>query len=128
MLNSGYLLNKHHYTNIMGSYLQFNIRLQCIRTGVQLRCRNKYSIRFKYSGNIHKINTNELCSVCNLHVTETLVHVLVDCPLYKHLRGRLEQQNSYNFNSIRITLFLLKQNPICRWSSLFVRCYGKFWS
>lgn len=75
-------------------YLKQSMPIFIIRLFAQLRTSGKNYLKFSYRGLIYMIDTNQICTVCNLQKNETLEHLLLKCPLYKHLRTTLFSQGA----------------------------------
>ncbi|KAL1465227.1 hypothetical protein WDU94_004814 [Cyamophila willieti] len=60
--------------------------MEKIRTVSQLRVAPMKEIRIYTNGCTYIVNTEEICSICNLGEGETLAHILLRCPLYRETR------------------------------------------
>ena len=76
-----------NFTQRPSSYLTFNnISISTARVIAQIRLSTKYVCKFLYKGFSYSFNSDELCSVCNMHVLETFYHIFFVCPLYSEVR------------------------------------------
>ncbi|KAG5866003.1 hypothetical protein JTB14_019340 [Gonioctena quinquepunctata] len=66
--------------------------ISIIRTIAQLRACSNVFTRFTANGCLYTIRTDEICSICNLGVNETVVHIIFECPTYESLRLHLYSQ------------------------------------
>ena len=69
------------------SYLIFNCSFALKRIFAQLRVASKYVCIFVYKGLTYRLDPNQICSICNMNEEETLVHFVMKCPIYNHLRN-----------------------------------------
>lgn len=64
-------------------YLLMRNSISKHRIIAQLRLANEsHFIQIIYKENILRINPQEICSVCNLKVSENLKHIVTECPMY----------------------------------------------
>ncbi|XP_031354005.1 uncharacterized protein LOC116178597 isoform X1 [Photinus pyralis] len=70
----------------MEVYMTFKLPINKVRLVSQLRISGLKEIRFYINRCSYVINTECLCTVCNLKENETLEHFLLTCPIYTVLR------------------------------------------
>lgn len=70
-------------------YLQNRCSFTRKRLLSQLRLASKYICLITIKGLTYKIYPDQLCTICNLNENETIIHILLKCPLYQNLRDVL---------------------------------------
>ena len=69
------------------SYLISNCSFALKRIFAQLRVASKFVCIFVYKGFTYRLDASQICSICNMNEEETLVHFIMKCPIYNHLRN-----------------------------------------
>ncbi|KAI5717340.1 hypothetical protein M8J77_004178 [Diaphorina citri] len=64
-------------------YLKLDVPLYKIRTVTQLRTCSEKLLRITIRGDVHLIETENICTLCNLTKEESLEHFLLECPIYR---------------------------------------------
>ena len=109
------------------NYLLLNLPTYLSRFIAQIRtCHPNKFIRFYLKGIAYRIKCTELCSICNMHVDETLDHMLFECPVYGGIRpslARLDIRNSLDLRKClaSITPAVAKSIFYCVFNMLKVR-------
>lgn len=67
-------------------YLSTNCPIHIQRIFSQLRMTGQCRVYINIKGFIYSWNAEELCTICNMNVPETLQHVLYECPMYRDAR------------------------------------------
>lgn len=76
-----------YYSGLPKSYLTFRCSTPIVKILAQLRMANTVFVSFFVNGCYYKINTTEICTMCNLGEFETISHIFFKCPLYRGVRG-----------------------------------------
>ncbi|KAI5743687.1 hypothetical protein M8J77_021086 [Diaphorina citri] len=69
-------------------YLNMDVPLYKIRTIAQLRTSAQKIVRITIHKDIHVIETEKICTLCNLAKEESLEHFMLECPIYRATRQR----------------------------------------
>lgn len=86
-------------THEMQKYLDFDCPIHVKRTLSQLRTSGK-QVYINIKGTIYAWSTEELCTICNLKVPETLQHILLQCPMYTDARRTFLQNHIERNNTL----------------------------
>lgn len=70
----------------LAHYLMIKVPVKVTRVIAQLRMAGEDKPFFRIKDDCFFINSNELCTLCNLNHRETVEHLLVVCPVYEHIR------------------------------------------
>jgi len=114
-------------------YLLHRGQFHMAKVIAQLRLSSKYNTRFCIKGQIHRLDIDKQCTLCNLCTNETIKHFLFECPVYSAVRSHhlgpllnIFERNEdallvctdaqviksiyfYIINSLRIRAFLLNE-------------------
>lgn len=93
-INSGYEMQE---------YLEKDCPIHIKRTVSQLRTAGKRPY-INMKGIIYSWNAEEMCTVCNMQVNETIAHILTECPMYNDPRNIFLGTYIRERNSIEIIL------------------------
>ena len=72
------------------SYLTLGPPLSFIRAFAGCRLSGKHSFSITINKVFYKISILEKCTLCNVGVNETLMHILTECPIYLNLRKKYD--------------------------------------
>lgn len=83
-------------------YLKFKAPASLIRLVAQLRLSGKRRIKLCFNGCCYTIDSEVICTVCNLQAPETLDHLIFSCPIYNPVRPAWVRQASDMSGLIRL--------------------------
>lgn len=90
----------------------------------QLRLAHHSLIKISWNKIIYKIDTKQICTLCNLGAQEDLQHLLLKCPIYtplreKYLKTHLLRENASEISDFELVKVMLNTSNIEYINDLF---------